>query len=40
MPLENLNELIESALVVDDSALQRQHSVSLLQDLGDRKSVV
>lgn len=34
MPLENLNELIESALVVDDSALQRQHSVSLLQELG------
>ncbi|HZG22146.1 MAG TPA: EAL domain-containing response regulator [Herbaspirillum sp.] len=34
MPLENLNELIESALVVDDSALQRRHSVSLLQELG------
>ncbi|MCI1006618.1 EAL domain-containing response regulator [Herbaspirillum sp. C7C8] len=34
MPPENLNELIESALVVDDSALQRQHSVSLLQALG------
>jgi EAL domain-containing protein (putative c-di-GMP-specific phosphodiesterase class I)/CheY-like chemotaxis protein len=34
MPLENLNELIESALVVDDSALQRQHSVALLQELG------
>lgn len=34
MPLENLTELIESALVVDDSTLQRQHSVTLLQELG------
>jgi EAL domain-containing protein (putative c-di-GMP-specific phosphodiesterase class I) len=34
MASENLNELIESALVVDDSALQRQHTVGLLQGLG------
>ncbi|NUU00407.1 EAL domain-containing response regulator [Herbaspirillum robiniae] len=34
MASENLNELIESALVVDDSALQRQHTVSLLHELG------
>lgn len=34
MASENLNELIESALVVDDSALQRQHTVGLLRDLG------
>ncbi|KAF1045675.1 MAG: Phytochrome-like protein cph2 [Herbaspirillum frisingense] len=34
MASENLNELIESALVVDDSALQRQHTVALLQELG------
>ena len=34
MPPDNLNELIESALVVDDSTLQRQHSVTLLQELG------
>jgi EAL domain-containing protein (putative c-di-GMP-specific phosphodiesterase class I) len=34
MASENLNELIESALVVDDSALQRQHTVGLLRELG------
>lgn len=34
MASENLNELIESALVVDDSALQRQHTVGLLHELG------
>ena len=34
MPADNLNELIKSALVVDDSAVQRQHSVQLLQQLG------
>ncbi|WP_343583811.1 EAL domain-containing response regulator [Herbaspirillum sp.] len=31
---ENLSDLIESALVVDDSALQRQHTVGLLRELG------
>lgn len=34
MATENLSDLIESALVVDDSALQRQHTVGLLQSLG------
>ena len=34
MASDNLSDLIESALVVDDSALQRQHTVGLLHELG------
>ncbi|MFL9924392.1 EAL domain-containing protein [Herbaspirillum lusitanum] len=34
MAPENLNELIESLLVVDDSSLQRQHTVGLMRELG------
>lgn len=34
MFLENFNELIEFVLVVDDSVLQCQYSVLLLQELG------
>lgn len=34
MASDKLSDLIESALVVDDSALQRQHTVGLLHELG------